>query len=139
MTIKKIISIILLLSFALSLTACGNNAEPKEISCEDIIKAYEDEGYFISYHSHSEDSEEYYCYIIIYENEDSTSDLVEITLYNTAEGAKEAAENKRYNIAIWMVAAMYGEFRWLRTGCYGDMVYSTFNYKMLKPIKELIK
>ena len=139
MTIKKIISIILLLSFALSLTACGNNAEPKEISCEDIIKAYEDAGYFISYHSHSEDSEEYYCYIIIYENEDSTSDLVEITLYNTAEGAKEAAENKRYNIAIWMVAAMYGEFRWLRTGCYGDMVYSTFNYKMLKPIKELIK
>ena len=139
MTMKKIISIILLLSFALFLTACGNNVEPKEISCEDIIKAYEDAGYFISYHSHSEDSEEYYCYIIIYENEDSTSDLVEITLYNTAEGAKEAAENKRYNIAIWMVAAMYGEFRWLRTGCYGDMVYSTFNYKMLKPIKELIK
>ena len=139
MTMKKIISIILLLSFALSFTACGNSAEPKEISCEEIIAAYEDAGYFISYHSHSEDSEEYYCYIIIYENEDSTSDLVEITLYNTAEGAKEAAENKRYNIAIWIVAAMYGEFRWLRTGCYRDMVYSTFNYKMLKPIKELIK
>ena len=136
---KKILSIILLLSFALSLTACGNSTEPKEISCEEIIAAYEDAGYFISYHSHSEDSEEYYCYIIIYENEDSTSDLVEITLYNTAEGAKEAAENKRYNIAIWIVAAMYGEFRWLRTGCYRDMVYSTFNYKMLKPIKELIK
>ena len=135
---KKLISILLILSFACSFTACASK-EPKQISCEDIIKAYEDAGYFISYHSHSEDSEEYYCYIIIYENEDSTSDLVEITRYNTAEGAKEAAENRKYNLAIWMVVAMYGEFRWLRTGCYGDMVYSTFDYKMLKPLKELIK
>ena len=136
---KKILSIILLLSFALSLTACGNSSEPKQISCEDIIKVYEDAGYFISCHSHSEDSEEHYCYIVIYENEDSSSDLVEITRYNTTEGAKEAAENRKYNLAIWMVAAMYGEFRWLRTGCYGDMVYSTFDYKMLKPLKELME
>ena len=136
---KKIISIILLLSFCFSFTACGNSTEVKEISCEDIIKAYEDAGCFVSYHSHSEDLEEHYCYIIIYENEDSTSDLMEITFHNTAEGAKEAAENRRYNIAIWMFSAMYGEFRWLRTGCYGDMTYSTFNYKMLKPLRELIK
>ena len=136
---KKIISIILLLSFCFSFTACGNSTEPKKISCEDIIKAYEDAGCFVSYHSHSEDLEEYYCYIIIYENEDSTSDLMEITFYNTVEGAKEAAENRRYNIAIWMFSAMYGEFRWLRTGCYGDMTYSTFNHKMLKPLRELMK
>ena len=139
MTMKKIISIVLLLSFALCITACGNSTEPKEISCEDIIKAYQDAGYFISYHSHSEDPEEYYCYIIIYENEDSTSDLMEITFYNTIEGAKEAAENRRYNIAIWMFSAMYGEFRWLRTGCYGDMTYGTFDRKMIKPLRELIK
>ena len=136
---KKIISIILLLSFALSLTACDNNAEPKQISCEDIIKAYEEAGYFVFYHAHNDDLEEYYCYIIIYENENSTSDLVEITRYNTTEGAKEVAENKQYNLAIWMVAAMYGEFRWLCTGCYGDMVYSTFDYKMLKPLKGLME
>ena len=136
---KKIISIILLLSLCFSFTACGNSTESKEISCEDIIKAYEDAGYFISYHSHSECSSEYYCYIIIYENEDSTSDLMEITFYNTIEGAKEAAENRRYNIAIWMFSAMYGEFRWLRTGCYGDMTYETFNRKMIKPLRELIK
>ena len=135
---KKTISMLLLFSLCLSLIACSNT-EAKEISCEEIIFAYEEAGYFVSYHSHSEDSEEYYCYIIIYENEDTTSDLVEITLYNTAEGAKEAAENRKYNLAIWMVAAMYGEFRWLRTGCYGDMVYSTFDYKMLKPLKGLME
>lgn len=139
MTMKKIISIILLLSFALSITACGNNADPKEISCEKIIKAYEDAGYFVSYHSHSDDSAEYYCYIIIFENEDSTSDLVEITLYNTVEGAKKAAENRKYNIAIWMFSAMYGEFRWLYTGYYGEITYSSFDRKMTKPLKDLMK
>ena len=92
---KKIISILLLLSLCFSFTACGNSAEPKKISCEEIIKSYKDAGYFVDYHSHSEDSAEYYCYIIIYEKEDSTSDLVEITFYNTVEGAKEAAESKR--------------------------------------------
>ena len=37
---KKILSFILLFSLAVSLVACGKS-EPKEISCEDIIKAYE--------------------------------------------------------------------------------------------------
>lgn len=135
---KKTISILLLLSLCLSLIACGNT-EVKEISCEEIISAYEEAGYFVSCHTHSEDSEEHYCYITIHENEDSSSDLVEITFYNSVEGAKEAAEGKRYNMAIWLFSAMYGEFRWLRTGCYGDMVYGTFNNKMLKPLKELMK
>ena len=136
---KKRISILLLLSLCFSFTACGNSAEPKKISCEEIIKSYKDAGYFVDYHSHSEDSAEYYCYIIIYEKEDSTSNLVEITFYNTVEGAKEAAESKRYNIALWMFSAMHGEFRWLHTGCYGDIVYSTFDYKMLKPLKALMQ
>ena len=135
---KKIISILLLLSLCFSFTAC-TKSEQKEISCEEIIAAYEDVGYFIDYHSHSEDYAEYYCYIIIYENEDSASDLVEITFYNTVEGAKEAAKNRRYNVALWTFSAMYGEFRWLHTGHYGDFAYSTFNYNMLKPIKELMK
>ena len=138
MIMKKIISILLLLSLCFSFTACSK-CEPKEISCEDIIKAYDDAGYFISYHSHSECSSEYYCYIIIYDNEDSTSDLVEITLYNTIDDAKYAAENKRYNMAIWIVSAMYGEFRWLHTGYYRNITYATFDGTMLKPLNELIK
>ena len=51
---KKIISIILLLSLCFSFTACGNSAETKEISCEEIIVAYEDAGYNNVYHLHSD-------------------------------------------------------------------------------------
>ena len=52
---------------------------------------------------------------------------------------QEAAENRRYNIATWVFAAMYGEFRWLHTGRYGDLTYSTFDYKMIKPLKQLME
>ena len=52
---KRIISIILLLSLCLSFTACGKS-EVKEISCEEIIAAYEDAGYTVLYHGHENDT-----------------------------------------------------------------------------------
>ena len=52
---KKILSIILLLSLCFSFVACKGH-EPKEISCEDIIKAYEDAGYNVLYHGHENDT-----------------------------------------------------------------------------------
>ena len=137
---KKILALFLTAVLCLScLTACGYSSEAKEVTCDEIIETYKASGCFVSYHSHTEDSTEYYCYIIIYESEDSTSDLVEITLYNTEEGAKEAAKNRKYNIAMWMFASMYGEFRWLKSGQYGKIVYSSYNSKLLKPIHSLMK
>ena len=43
---KKFVAIFLILLTCIFLTACGN-AEPKEISCEDIIEAYENAGYTV--------------------------------------------------------------------------------------------
>jgi hypothetical protein len=62
---KRIVSILLFLAVLASFVSCTPKEE-KEISCEDIIAAYENAGYFVDYHSHGEDSEKYYCYIIIY-------------------------------------------------------------------------
>lgn len=138
MKIRRIIALLLVLSFILSFTACGRS-DPKEVTCDEIIEAYEDAGYFVSYHSHTDDSAEYYCYIIIYENDDSASDLAEITLYNTEEDAKDAADDIKYNIALWMFSAMHGEARWLESGRYGKVVYSSYNKSLLKPIKDLTK
>ena len=142
MKIRRIIALLLVLSFTLSFTACGRS-EPKEITCDEIIEAYEDAGYFVSCHNHSDDPDRYsgkeYCYIIVYETEDSASDLAEITLYNTEEDAKDAADDIKYNIALWMFSAMHGEARWLESGRYGKVVYSSYNKSLLKPIKDLTK
>ena len=137
---KKILSIILLLSFALSLTACGNSTEPKEISCADIIKAYEDAGYYVTHGDHKDEAESsQLCYIKANLTEDSDSDYIYFITCFTEEQAKEAAETDKYNLAVWLYATVSGESRWLKTGTYGKIEYSYYNPKLIKPFNELIK
>ena len=137
---KKIISIILLLSFVLSLTACCNSTEPKEISCEEIIAAYEDAGYYVTHGEHKDEAEgSQLCYIKASLTEDSDSDYIYFITCFTEEQAEEAAETDKYNLAVWLYATVSGESRWLKTGTYGKIEYSYYNPKLIKPFNELIK
>lgn len=137
---KKIIAILLLLFLALSLTACGNS-EPKEITCEEIIAAYDDAGYNV-FHNH--DAPVYYdlnqyCYIKISDPDDPENNYLYVTRYFTEEDAKAAAEELEFNPVLWGFFGIFGEWRWLHTGYYGDLTYETFDKKMIKPLKELMK
>lgn len=137
---KKILSIILLLTFAISLTACGDNAEPKEITCEDIIKAYEDAGYYVTHGEHKDEAESsQLCYIKANLTEDDGSDYIYFITCFTEEQAKEAEKTDKYNLAVWLYATVSGESRWLKTGTYGKIEYSYYNSKLIKPFYELIK
>ena len=137
---KKIISIILLLSFVLSLTACCNSTEPKEISCEEIIAAYEDAGYYVTHGEHKDEAEgSQLCYIKASLTEDSDSDYIYFITCFTEEQAEEAAETDKYNLAVWLYATVSGESRWLKTGTYGKIAYSYYNSELAKPFNELIK
>ena len=138
---KKILSIILLLSFVLSLAACGNHTTtPKEISCEDIIKAYEDAGYYVVHGAHKDEAESaQLCYIKANLTEDSDSDYIYFITCFTEEQAEEVAKTDKYNLAVWLYAAVIGESRWLKTGTYGKIEYSYYNSKLIKPFNELIK
>lgn len=137
---KKIISILLLLSLAFSLTACGKS-EPKEITCEEIIAAYDDAGYNV-FHNH-DDPVYYdlnqYCYIKISDPDDPENNYLYVTRYFTEEDAKAAAEDLEFNPVLWGFFCIFGEWRWLHTGYYGDLTYETFDKKMIKPLKELMK
>ncbi len=139
---KKILSIFLFILLVLSLVACGNS-EPKEISCEEIIAAYEEAGYSVLYHGHENDTVYndlgIYCSFEIRENPDNADNYVYIDRYFTEEQAKAANQEQQFHPILWLFFGVFGEWRWLHTGCYGDIVYSTFEYKMLKPLQELMK
>ena len=136
---KKITSVILLLLLALPLISC-DKSEPKEITCEDIIRAYEDAGYYVTHSAHKEESEtSQLCYIKASLTEDSDSDFIYfITCFNEQQ-AKEAEKNDKYNPIIWFYAAINGEVRWLKADTYGKIEYSYYNSELVKPFKELIK
>lgn len=138
MNIKRVLTLMILIFITISLSSC-NNTEPKDLNCAEIIQAYKDAGYTNIFHKHSdEENKNQECYIIIYETEESDSELVEINIYNSIEEAKDAANKKRYNIAIWFISAFLGETRWLESGHYGNIQYSSYDSKLLEPLKELL-
>lgn len=138
---KKTISILLLFSLCLSFTAC-TKTDPKEISCEEIIAAYKEAGYSVLYHGHENDRVYndlgIYCSFEIRDpnNEDN---YMYMERYFTEEEAQAANEEQQFNPILWLFFGVFGEWRWLHTGCYGDLTYSTFDYKMIKPLRELTK
>ena len=138
---KKIISIVLLLSLCFSFTACGNRAEPKEISCEEIIAAYKDAGYTVLYHGHENDTVYndlgQYCAFEI-RDPDNEDNYMYVHRYFNEEDAKAANEEAKFHPVLWLFFGIFGEWRWLHTGCYGDLTYETFDRKMIKPLKELM-
>ena len=142
MIMKKIISIVLLLSLCFSFTACGNSSEPKEISCEEIIAAYEDAGYTVLYHGHENDTVYndlgQYCAFEI-RDPDNEDNYMYVHRYFNEEDAKAANEEAEFHPVLWLFFGIFGEWRWLHTGCYGDMTYETFDRKMIKPLKELME
>ena len=138
---KKIISIVLLLSLCFSFTACGNSTEPKEISCEEIIAAYEDAGYTVLYHGHENDTVYndlgQYCAFEI-RDPDNEDNYMYVHRYFNEEDAKAAADERQFNPILWLFFGIFGEWRWLHVGCYGDIEYETFDPKMLGPLKGLM-
>ena len=137
---KKIITILLLLSLSISLIACGNSTEPKEISCEDIIAAYEDAGYHVTHGEHKTEAEsEQLCYVKASLTEDSDSDYIYFTICFTEEQAKKVHETNKYNVIVWLYAAISGEGRWLNSGTYGKIEYSYYNPKLIEPFNKLTK
>ena len=130
---------LLLIAFTASFGACDSR-ESKEITCDEIIKVYEDAGYYVFHGQHcGEEGYQYRCYICVKTSENDPSDQAYFTTYWTEEEAEEAAEIDKYHIAKWIFALPFGEYRWLKTGTYGAIEYSYYNSEMIKPFKSLTK
>ncbi len=138
---RRPIAAIVLLSVFLSLAACVPS-EPKEISCEEIIAAYKDAGYSVLYHGHEQD-EVYndlgqYCAFEI-RDPDNEDNYMYVHRYFSEEDAKAASKERQFNVILWLFFGIFGEWRWLHVGYYGNIEYETFDWKMIKPLKELMK
>ena len=133
---KKYIAVLLVFSLIIAMVSCGSR---DDITCEDIIEAYEAEGYYVSHSEHRDDTP-YVCTISArIDKNDPESDCIYFTLYSTEEEAIEAANENEYNVAIWMIALPFGEARWLKSKCYGKFAYTYYNSDTVKPFRELIK
>lgn len=137
---KKIISILLLLSLIFSLSSC-QEIEPKHISCEEIIDSYLDACYSLDYHMHldTENENGIVCSILLHDPDNREQNYLYIDRYSTEEKAENAAKQLEYNIVTWLIFAISGESRWLISKNYSDIHYHSFDNYILKPLEELMK
>ena len=138
---KRIIAILLLITFAFAFTSC-NNSKTKEISCEEIINAYTAAGYSVLYHGHENDTvyneDGIYCAFEIRDPDNEDNYMYVHRCFNE-EDAKVLCSERQFNVILWLFFGIFGEWRWLHVGYYGDIEYETFDRKMIKPLRQLVR
>ena len=138
---KKIVAILLSLMLIFNITACAEK-QVEPITCEELITVYKDAGYSVLYHGHEGDEcyhdlGMYCCFEI--RDPNNENNFMYVNRYFNEEDAKAANQEQRYNVILWLFFGIFGEWRWMRKGVYGDIYYTTFDKEILKPLKELIK
>ena len=138
---KRVISILLLFSLTFSFFACTPHRS-EEITCEDIIAAYENAGYTMEHHLHEDPvylEEGICCSLMFQDPEDPDKNYIYIERHNTTNGAYQAAEESEYNLVLWFISLVHGEGRWLRSEQFGTLHSTTFERKMLKPLQSIVE
>ena len=138
---KRVISVLLLLSLTFSFFACTPHRRD-EVSCENIMAAYEEAGYLLGHHLHEDPVylEEGICCSLMFEDpDDPEKNYIYIERHTTTNGAYLATEEDEYNPILWFVSVLHGEGRWLRSKQFGKLHCTTFEKKMLKPLQSIIE
>ena len=138
---ERIISLCLVFILLFSLFSC-KEVEPRDISCEEIIAAYEEAGYTLRSHGHMDPTytvDNIECSMSFAAGLDREYSIVFIDKYFTEEDAKAADEEYSFNIVLMIIFTMFGETRWLYSECYGDIHYSSLDSSMMIPMRKLTK
>ena len=133
---KRFLSLFILLTMALSMFAGCKGKEEREISCEEVIAAYEAAGYEVWHRDYPEKEYGYVCTVRI---EEEDGDSIEFHFYETNEEAQAEAEERRWNGLLWMFSVIYGDPTWLKTECYRNIEIEYDDDDLYEPFKELIK
>lgn len=137
---KRLLSIFFLIIFVFSCSSCDAQIKRgKEITCEEIERAYLKAGYYVEHYEHKDEGSIYLCHIVVRESEDAKSDHVYFTTYWTEEEAIAEAKQNEYNVAVWFYALVMGEARWLKSGSYNNIAYSYYDSSIIKPFHKLIQ
>lgn len=139
---KKLISVLLLFSLAFSFSSCTRWESKTDVSCEDIIAAYENAGYTLGHHLHEDPvyiEEGICCSLMFKDPKKPDKDYIYIERHYTTDGAWQANKDNSYNPILWFVFALNGEARWLHSGRFGEIHYTTFERRLTKPLRDILR
>ena len=137
MKIKLILILTLFLS-VISLASCDgqNITSDKEITCEDIIKVYEEAGYD-TFHKETTDKDyDWKCYVKC--TAPDSDDYIFFYIFETNEEAESYAKERGWNLLLYFMSCFMGEPSWLTTKTYNNIEIEYDQNYLYKPFKEML-
>ena len=127
---------IIAFSSAVSCLGCSVS-NPREISCQDVIDAYENAGYQV-FHKDERDSETgQVCYVRVEDND--SDEYIYFAFFNSAESAKARAEQRQWNVFLWLFSVIYSDPQWVIAKTYGNIEYEyRSDTDLIDPFHRLI-
>ena len=125
--------IFVLMFFCLS----GCRAEVKEISCDDIIEAYEKAGYEVFHHDSTDEEDQWNCYITARVKDGE--DYIFFHFFDSEGEAEAYANAQEWNLILWFYSLVSSQPTWINTKTYGNIEYEYGENALVEPFQELIK
>lgn len=136
---KKFLAFLLVICSVFFAGCYADRTSSVEITCEDVIAAYEEAGYGI-FHNETDEGEsvEYNCYVRI--DDPDSDDYAYFHFFDTHEEALAYFEEAPYAaIGVWLFSLIWGEPTLLRNKTYNQITIEYDNAELYKPFQKLIR
>lgn len=133
---KKLLCIVLLAAVVLACFSGCTAKQGRQVSCGDVITAYEEAGYEVEHLEYPDKDYGYTCYV---QAEDpQTGDSIRFHVFETEDEAEAYAKENQWNWALWLYSAASFQPTWLTTKTYGCIEIEYDNADLYKPFRELV-
>lgn len=126
----------LLLGTVILLSCSGCQSEKKEISCREVVAAYETAGYEIF---HKESDEELDCVCYVRATAPKSGEYIFFHFFDSAEAAESYADERKWNLILWLYSLACREPTWLTTQTYNNIEIEYDNGDLYKPFQTLLE
>ncbi len=130
---KAVVAILLCVCSVLAVTGCAR--EQRAVTCEQVVAAYEKEGYEV-FHNHSSQTGGIICYVSA--TDDNGEDIF-FEFYETDGQAQAKADGRQYNALIWVFSVIYGDPMWVHTTTYRNIEIEYTDKELYEPFAKLVK
>lgn len=132
---KRAIAALLLAAVLLGALAGCSQKQEREISCAQVIAAYEAAGYTVGHREYPEQDYGYVCEVTV----ESGGKSIRFQFYDTPRQAQSQADQRQWNVALWLYSAAMGQPTWLTTTTYRNIEIEYDSSELYKPFQSLLR
>ena len=131
---KALFLLLLVISIITTLTSCDNTK--KEITCEDVIKVYEDAGYSVFHSEKTTEEWEWECYVKCTDTD--SGEYIFFHFFETNEDAEDYLDKREWNFMLFLFSFIMSEPSWLITKTYNNIEIEYHKNYLYQPFNSLL-